>query len=399
MSLLEFNLKSTVMSEFDAVRLKAERKEKSPPEMAKLWKIIHKQFELIDIKNARKCSLLGTADTSKDLKRKFGETINTVSTDHENRSTKQPCFYFEQHGNCRFGDSCRYSHHTTDVQCDAKPVGATVKNLGKGRGKGFGKGNSKGKGKIGKGGKDAGRATESKDRSAFSYCDRCYREHMGLVGDNCVQPPCRFCISEQLEDSDHHLRECQHKPEHWQFCPEVPAVTLRNGSKRELTTRVNTALNSGKKQKPMTAMELVTSLSVNELTEVCAAINTRQNEDDATSAVVEQESEAIQVLTKLNRTTPVAKSAGSTLKGGDTTHLVPVTATGMKATATIGSVIRTPQSEADQREFSLKIAQAKVNESRGRGFRNGLYSVSVDEAPERTPLFDTYDEWFAKRKV
>ena len=134
---------------------------------------------------------------------------------------------------------------------------------------------------------------------------------------------------------------------------------------------MNTALNSGKKQKPMTAMELVTSLSVNELAEVCVAINTRQNEDDATSAVVEQESEAIQVLTKLNRTTPVAKSAGSTLRGGDTTHLVPVTATGMKATATIGSVIRTPR--ADQREISLKIAQAKVNESRGHGYRNGFF--------------------------
>jgi hypothetical protein len=141
----------------------------------------------------------------------------------------------------------------------------------------------------------------------------------------------------------------------------------------------------------MTALELVTSLSETELTAVCAAINTIHNEPEvsvASSADVEQE--AIQVLTKLHRTSPVAKSAGSTLKGGDTTHLVPVTATGMKATATIGSVIRTPQSEADQREFSLKIAQAKVNESRGRGFRNGLYSVSVDEAPERTPLFDTY---------
>ena len=31
MSLLEFNLKSTVMSEFDAFRHKAERKQKSPP--------------------------------------------------------------------------------------------------------------------------------------------------------------------------------------------------------------------------------------------------------------------------------------------------------------------------------------------------------------------------------
>ena len=65
MSLLEANAKSKVMSEFDAARLKAERKQK-PPEMAKLWKIPHKQpeFNLIDIKNARKSSLLGTSDVS-----------------------------------------------------------------------------------------------------------------------------------------------------------------------------------------------------------------------------------------------------------------------------------------------------------------------------------------------
>jgi hypothetical protein len=182
MSMVEVDLKSMVMSEFDAARLKAERKQKSPPEMAKLWKITHKQLELIDIKNARKSSLLGASDISKDSKRKFIETINTLSTDHGpylvhgNRGTKQPCFYFEQHhdGNCRFGEKCRYGHYTADVQFDAKPaVGATVK--------GFGKGNSKGKGKVSKGGKGANRATESKNRSAFSYCDRCNREHMGLV--------------------------------------------------------------------------------------------------------------------------------------------------------------------------------------------------------------------------
>ncbi len=108
---------------------------------------------------------------------------------------------------------------------------------------------------------------------------------------------------------------------------------------------MNTALNSGKKQKPMTVMKLVTSLSVNELAEVCAAINTRPNEDHDAGAVVKHE--AIQVLTKLNSTSPVAKSAGSTLKGGDTTHLVPVTAAGIKATATIGSVIRTPRAATD----------------------------------------------------
>ena len=72
MSLLEANAKSKVMSEFNAVRLKAERKQK-PPEMAKLWKIFHKQFDLIDIKNARKSLLLqvGTSDVSMDSKRKF----------------------------------------------------------------------------------------------------------------------------------------------------------------------------------------------------------------------------------------------------------------------------------------------------------------------------------------
>ncbi len=116
----------------------------------------------------------------------------------------------------------------------------------------------------------------------------------------------------------------------------------------------------------MTALELVTSLSETELTAVCAAINTIHNEPEvsvATSADIEQE--AIQVLTKLHRTSPAAKSAGSTLNCGDTTHLVPVTAAGVKATATIGSVTRLGTSLADQRELQLrlKIARAKVSES------------------------------------
>jgi hypothetical protein len=189
-----------------------------------------------------------------------------------------------------------------------------------------------------------------------------------------------------MQDVDHHLRYCTLAPDNWQWQPGIES-NPKSGLKRELTTRVNTALNSGKKQKPMTAMELVTSLSVNELAEVCAAINTRQNEDDATSAVVEQESEAIQVLTKLNRTTPVAKSAGSTLKCGDTTHLVPVNAAGVKAAATIGSVTRLGTSLADQRELQLKIARAKVSESRGLGYRNnGILSVSLNEAPKKKRL-------------
>ena len=210
---------------------------------------------------------------------------------------------------------------------------------------------------------------------------------MGLVGDSCVQPPCRFCTSEQMKEIDHHLRYCTLAPDNWQWQPGIES-NPKSGSKRELTTRVNTALNSGKKQKPMTAMELVTSLSVNELAEVCAAINARQNEDHDAGAVVEHE--AIQVLTKLHRTSPAAKSAGSTFKCGDTTHLVPVTAAGMKAAATIGSVTRLGTSLADQHELQLKIERAKVSESRGPGYRNGILSVSLNEAPKIPPLFDTY---------
>ena len=109
----------------------------------------------------------------------------------------------------------------------------------------------------------------------------------------------------------------------------------------------------------------------------------------ASSADVEQE--AIQVLTKLHRTSPAAKSAGSTLRCGDTTHLVPVNAAGVKAAATIGSVTRLGTSLADQRELQLKIARAKVSESRGPSYRNnGILSVSLNEAPKIPPLFDTY---------
>ena len=117
----------------------------------------------------------------------------------------------------------------------------------------------------------------------------------------------------------------------------------------------------------MTAQQLVATFSENELSEVCAAINTMHNEaHDATSAVVtvEQESEAIQVLTKLNRTAPqaVAKSAGSTLKGGDTTHVVPVkTADKNLKASTIISVTRLPTTRADQEATRLKCALAKVN--------------------------------------
>ena len=90
----------------------------------------------------------------------------------------------------------------------------------------------------------------------------------------------------------------------------------------------------------------------------------------------------------LSDATPIAR--------GNTPLTIPVltvgyvTAAGMKAAANIGSVTRHGTSLADQHELQLKIARAKVSESRGPGYRNGILSVSLNEAPKIPPLFDTY---------
>ena len=61
--------------------------------------------------------------------------------------------------------------------------------------------------------------------------------------------------------------------------------------------------------------------------------------------------------------------------------MVPVKTADKKA-STIISVTRLPTTRADQEATRLKCALAKVNAPFG-GHRNGMYSVNVDEAPER----------------
>ena len=88
------------------------------------------------------------------------------------------------------------------------------------------------------------------------------------------------------EDSGHHLRYCELKPDYWQLSSTLPNAAA---SKRPLAVREKPV--SDKRQR-MTALELVTSLSETELTAVCAAINTIHNEPEvsvATSADIEQE--------------------------------------------------------------------------------------------------------------
>ena len=152
----------------------------------------------------------------------------------------------------------------------------------------------------------------------------------------------------------------------------------------------------------MTAQQLVATFSETELSEVCAAINTIQSGSEVSAATSDDgEEEAIQFLTKLNRTSLVAKSAGSTSKGGDKTHLVPMAATGNKASTIISvTVTRLPITRADQEATQLKCALAKVN-APFNGHHNRMFSLTEDDAPKSPPLFrvDTNDEWFAKRKV
>jgi hypothetical protein len=322
------------------------------------------------------------ASVAKRKHDQIGETINSVSTEFDGRHGIPRCRSFMRNGECDYGDKCRFIHDKVADHSHAKSSVTRVKGKGKGNFKG------KGSGRFGKGGKDATKSDVPTyyDRDIDNFCSRCNRDHKGGIGTDCAMSPCRFCVSEGHEDSGHHLRYCELKPDYWQLSSTLPNAAA---SKRPLAVREKPV--SDKRQR-MTALELVTSLSETELTAVCAAINTIHNEPEvsvATSADVEQE--AIQVLTKLHRTSPAAKSAGSTLKCGDTTHLVPVNAAGVKAAATIGSVTRLGTSLADQRELQLKIARAKVIESRGPGYRNnGILSVSLNEAPKSPPLFDTY---------
>ena len=157
-------------------------------------------------------------------------------------------------GECDFGNKCRFIHDKVADHSNAKPSVTRAKGSGKGKGKGKGKGSDR----IGKGGKDATKSDVPTyyDRDIDNFCSRCNRYHKGRIGDDCVMPPCRFCVFEGHEDSNHHLRNCELKPDDWQ----LPS-TLPNASKRQLAIRDKPV--SDKRQK-MTAQQLVATFSETE---------------------------------------------------------------------------------------------------------------------------------------
>ena len=249
------SLRAAVMSKLESARCKAALRNEPPPDLDKFWGIVAYQYALSETNAARDLSMASAAKRKLD---QTGETINSLSTESDGHIAK--CRRFVKTGDCIYGDKCLFSH---DI--------ATVSKAKGGRGKGRGKG--KGSGRLGEGGKDTTKADvptdHSYDRANYNFCSRCNRDHKGRIGTDCVMPPCRFCVHEGHADSGHHLRDCGLKPDQWQ----LPS-TLPNASKRQLAVREQP---EGPKQRKLTALELVQTLSETELAEVSAAINTTQN--------------------------------------------------------------------------------------------------------------------------
>jgi hypothetical protein len=315
------------MSKLESARCKAALRNEPPPDLDKFWGILAYQYALSETNAARDLSMASTANRKLDqtgetinssaAKRKLdqtGETINSLSTESDGHIAK--CRRFVKTGDCIYGDKCLFSH---DI--------ATVSKAKGGRGRGRGKG--KGSGRLGEGGKDTTKADvptdHSYDRANYNFCSRCNRDHKGRIGTDCVMPPCRFCVHEGHADSGHHLRDCGLKPDNWQYSSTLPIA-----SKRQL------ALTDGEKpaidkQRKLTALELVQTLSETELAEVSAAINTIQNGPEVGATTSSDDvQEAIQALISFNRRKPssVDKPAESNSQesqpdGASTTQSVP----------------------------------------------------------------------------
>ena len=374
-------LRTAVMSKLESARCKAALRHEPPPDLDKFWSIFAYQSTLFETNSARDLSM---ASAAKRKREQIGETINSLSTESEGHVEK--CRHFMRTGQCDFGAKCRFSHEKVDAQSHAKPSVTNVERTGRGKGKG------KGSGKIGNGGKGATKPDVPTyyDRAIANFCSRCNRDHKGGIGTDCAMSPCRFCVSEGHEDSGHHLRYCELKPEYWQLSSTLPNAAA---SKRPLAVREKPV--SDKKPR-MTALELVTSLSETELTAVCAAINTIHNAPEVSAATnhdADVEQEAIQVLTNFHRRGTSHKPAESNSQpdGTSTTQLVPFAS---KKAASITAVRHAPP--PDQEEQLRKIALAKVNAAKGHGHRHGMYSLVIEDAkPEKRRLFATNEEFFS----
>ena len=374
------------MSKLESARCKAAQRHEPPPNLDKFWSIFENQCALIETTSARDLSM---ASVAKRKHEQIGETINSLSTEPDGHVDK--CRNFMRTGQCYFGDKCRFSHDKVSDGSNVKPDVTKGKGAGKGTFKGKGKG--KGSGEIGKGGKGATKSDVLTyyDRDIDNFCSRCNRYHKGRIGDDCVMPPCRFCVFEGHEDSNHHLKNCELKPDYWHL-----SSTLPTASKRQLALAVSEKPVSDKRRK-LTALELVQTLSETELAEVSAAINTIHNVPEVGAATTaDGVQEATQALISFTRKPssvdkPAESTGNSQSDGTGTTQLVPFTG---KNTASITAVRHSPS--PNQEEQLRKIALAKVSAARGKGHHHGMNSVMIEDAkPEKLRLFATNEEFFS----
>jgi hypothetical protein len=222
-------LKNAVASEWDALKAKCIRNACPPHDRRALTGY---DSSLSETKAARQSSnTSGNGSGKQNQKRKFNhpdKELNTVSN---------ACKFIARGLQCKFGSNCRFSHVRAEASCTSEspsdgkkfPRLDGAKDSGKqiegGRGKM--KSGKTGKGRPGGRGNSDNLNSQAQVDSSVThtvtkpglpvYCNRCKVDHRGQIGNECVHPPCRFCTWKGRADSDHHLRNCPHKPEQWTF--------------------------------------------------------------------------------------------------------------------------------------------------------------------------------------
>ena len=216
--LSDVELRNTVATKFDKMKIGAKRDGNQPPGIDSFWELLTRIHDVLENSKLRSISSSGSNKRSRD-----NETVNMIKVTGDGDGSKsQVCFAYQK-GQCTRGTACRFQH--TDEE--HTPKKATLSNpKGKGKGKPLTKsvdtakttfkGVKGSKGGRGKGkGHDSGRG-KGDLASEPVYCGRCKEAHHGLTGAKCIMPPCRYCTWKKLRSTNHHLRHCRNKPADWE---------------------------------------------------------------------------------------------------------------------------------------------------------------------------------------
>ena len=362
-------LKTTVASKFDKLRAAAELDGTERPGIDKFWEVLARFHAVLEQQKLR------SVTTSNPNKRQRDEVIATLNIDEEKQS--RVCFNFQK-GKCTRGSKCIFAH-TSAIEPTVKKVHFSIPE-GKGKGKGKGKpvravdvpfkGSKGSKGLQGKGkgkGNDKGGKGKGTRETQLVHCTRCELSHHGATGKMCIMPPCRYCVSQQKWSTNHHLKDCRHRPSDWQFQPS----NLSPAKRPQLNPKDNPSPAKHAKVTPSAWLATATVKDFQRMREMANAIG----EEFETSKGTGGSSEPAEQITAVVKYSAPPKPT-ATAKAKETTHIVPI-----QATATVGTVTRTPNktSHADL----LKMARIKAGaQFGGRQRHESLILSDVIEDPQ-----------------